>query len=552
MTSTEPKATPRSLNSSDAVIENGSDAGRASTEDSEAGSSSVRDFVTTFSWISTQLRHSVGLGRLGFISFLGLVGSIAMVLLGLSMLLIIQIAAPGDSINFRGLKLPEVSIPTLIALILGGGSVGAYTFYRSEQEASRAAIDLGEDLREQLVADLSRPMSRGWQSAADGPPKQVLLQVLVSGVREITMAAREVVRLVGPVAMLVAGFAILIYIDVIAFLMMLPVLALFALPLYKVNKSVSELNASLDESQNQAKDLVSKSIDAMIEGSEDGRMRGTASLRQGDQITHDRMLQPVRMRSMTLVLAAALLSVVLVIFLIRRPPGGDIPFFRFYAFIITIRLMVMAGQRVSAAFLQVTRRSPAVAKYCELREIIKNYRNERIERSQAEPLGDSITFLPNNDVPITIGKWQTMIVLVPKPPTRATSDEVLVALEHNLDQQGQPTELLGSSRTEVSGQVGTQSESYVASDKPGFNDAFPILVAVQADASEAVLASEAKFTIVVTQMPKAAWDKTLIEWQHLVTGVLVYAEGEILLGGSLEWARDNKDEILRALGREKK
>ena len=552
MTSTEPKATPRSLNSSDAVIENGSDAGQASTEDSEAGSSSVRDFVTTFSWISTQLRHSVGLGRLGFISFLGLVGSIAMVLLGLSMLLIIQIAAPGDSINFRGLKLPEVSIPTLIALILGGGSVGAYTFYRSEQEASRAAIDLGEDLREQLVADLSRPMSRGWQSAADGPPKQVLLQVLVSGVREITMAAREVVRLVGPVAMLVAGFAILIYIDVIAFLMMLPVLALFALPLYKVNKSVSELNASLDESQNQAKDLVSKSIDAMIEGSEDGRMRGTASLRQGDQITHDRMLQPVRMRSMTLVLAAALLSVVLVIFLIRRPPGGDIPFFRFYAFIITIRLMVMAGQRVSAAFLQVTRRSPAVAKYCELREIIKNYRNERIERSQAEPLGDSITFLPNNDVPITIGKWQTMIVLVPKPPTRATSDEVLVALEHNLDRQGQPTELLGSSRTEVSGQVGTQSESYVASDKPGFNDAFPILVAVQADASEAVLASEAKFTIVVTQMPKAAWDKTLIEWQHLVTGVLVYAEGEILLGGSLEWARDNKDEILRALGREKK
>ena len=507
----------------------------------------VHDFRSTFLWLMRGMFASVGLPRMMWISFQAFIGSIAMSVMSFAIIFIIRSAAPSDDASFRGLPIPDWPLPVMLSALLGGGMVGAFTFYRSEQQSSDASVAFGDYLRRRTVNSLNRPLTRGWQTALAGRPQQVVTQALVSGVREITMAARELIRLVGPISMFTATLAVLLILEPVITLLLVPVGLIFAVPVYFINKRMSGLNDSFDEAQELASKELNDSIEALLESGYTDRAEETIeAARMGDKVTHERMLEPIRLRAMSVVLTSFFAAAVLCLFLLRNGEG-DLDFLRLIIYVITLRLCSNAGQKMASTMINITRRASAIDRYRALETDLEAYRELRIDRLDSAEVPDAITVESAEGETLELRRGQTTVVVVPRPPSRATADELLIALERNCEANGDVYDLLGSARVFMGEDEFLSEQHVVGAAASDIQHRLRVVVGV--DVATAALDSGPAITIVVTHMPANAWDKALGEWDHLVSGVMAVVDGQVVRAGSLDWVGSNRKELLASLGR---
>lgn len=507
----------------------------------------IKDFWASLTWLVRGMTSTVGVLRMASISVQAFFGSVAVSIMTFAVILVIRSVAPnGTGSLFDELPVPELELAPMLAVILIGGSIGAYLLYRSERLASAAAVEFGDLLRHDVTRELNRPLSRGWQTALDGRPKQVLLQAIVAGVREITMAARETLRLVGPVSMFLGTGIVLFAIDPIVTLLIVPIAAIFSLPLYLVNRRMASLNESFDEAQVEASDQLAEAMEELLEQGHTERAQDLIdSARKGDNVTHARMLEPIRLRALSVVVTAFFAVVVLLLFVLRN--GEELDFLRMMIYIITMRLCASAVQRIAAAITGITRRATSIHRYRTLVEDLNNYRKNRIVRLTADDFPAQIDIVDSSGNALTLRRGSTTVLLVRRPPTRATADEALIMLEHNLDAQDLTCDLLGSTS------VATTEEDLLFEDYVVNGEAvdiqFPVNLSIGIDVGTAAMFGSNSINLVLTHMPAEAWDASLEDWEHLVTGVIAIADNEVKAVGSLDWARSNRKTVLASLGR---
>ncbi len=507
-------------------------------------------FRSTMRWLVSELLATVGRSRLLGTAALAAAGSAGISVSGFVVIAVIRISAPNatESLGTVGF-VPDWPLPVMFAIILTGGVTGAYLFYRSEREVSRAAIDFGGALRSRLVALIDDPGARGWQSIVADRPQKVLLQIAVSDVREITMAARETVRLIGPLSIVVFIVAILFVMEPLVTAVVLPLTVVAAIPLLLINRRLGLLNESFESAQGSTRDRISESAMDLERNGHEGRpVLGLASARLGDDFAHERILQPVRVRALATVATSFFIVIVLSIFIVRADADESVNFFRIIVYLICLRLVLGAGQKIAAALVSVTRRSLAIGRFRRFEEDLVDYCQERRIRAADSPMPNRLRLVYGDDR-LRIRKGQTTIVLVPRRPTIGLAEEILLTLEAALAPVAAgPIDLLGSARVTFGDQTLHEGALVAAMGEEEF-DVQPVHVAVQADVAEVASATTAAFTFVVTQLPGQLLQDALDQWSHLLSGVVVVTDGEIAMGGDVEWARSNRQAIQRALGR---
>lgn len=504
-------------------------------------------FVSAFRWLVSGLRNAVGTKRMMWIAFQTFIGSAAVSAMGYSTMLLIRLSIPGAERSLSGLPIPDVSLPVLYAGIIVGGIVGGLMFYRAEREASLASVDFGASLRSDLVRRLSRPMTRGWQTAVADTPQKVVLQVGVADVRECTMAAREVIRLIGPVTVFLITIPLLFVIEPVTSAVLIPVGLVVALPVLAITRRVDSLNQTFVANQDSTRELVASSVAELLD-SEPGEadLRGLASARLGDEVVHQRMLQPIRVRALTTITAALVVIIVLTLFLYQNEEG-EFNILRFIVYLVTFRLGTNAMHKMGTALVAITRRAISIERYRGLVGSIENYRASRIERAEGLELPDSIRLKTEQQNDVVLRRGKTYVVLVPRLPKLSSAEDVLVAFEEAIDDVDGAVDLLGAALIRR-GESNEPNQHFV-SDRDSGIPVLPIEVVVQGDVEKVAIEATADFTFVVSHLPAAVVAKSLDEWDHLIGGILVVDDGQVIIGGSTKWARKSRENIQAALGR---
>lgn len=503
-------------------------------------------FVSTLKWLVSGMISVNGVVRMLSIAFMAFVGSIAMSIMSFAIIFIIRSAAPSESDSFRGIPVPDLPLGVMLTALLVGGTIGSFLFYTAEQRASAAAIDYGDNLRARMLSSLNRPLSRGWQTAFDGKPQQVLTQTLVAGIRDITVASRDTVRLIGPSSMFVATLAALFFLEPAITAMIVPIGLVFAIPVYFINRRVQRLNASFEATQGEAADALKSSIEELLEG---GHSESVEQLREaaryGDQVTHDRMLEPIRIKSLTTVLSSFFAAAVLGLFVLRT--GDDeLNFMRLIVYVIVLRLCSNSVTKLAGLATNLARRSSAIDRYRKLEDELAAYRQHRIDRLDAAELPSSFEIEPQIGSPVRVASGKTIVVLVPRPPKRSSIDLLLLDLENHLDEQGITADLLGSARVYLGDEF--QNEQHVVGTT-ATQELHPLQVMANTDLTTAAMYSNGYKNVVVTNIAAKSWGKQLDDWDHLVSGVVVLVDNQFVCGGPLSWIRENRGVVLELLGR---
>lgn len=265
-----------------------------------------------------------------------------------------------------GLPFAQVPVGLMLIGIAVAGVLGGAVAVVSEIQVGRSAQLFGVHLRTQLAADLVGIEWEELEPEFTERPGAVANQVLVQGVREITLAAREVVRLVGPCTTLLVSAVVLIIVEPVAMIAMVIFAALSGWILLWQAGRTEALQRGFSESMDTNRLVVADGMAEVLDGNPHGLAVGLASAELGDRVSHERMLDPVRTRAVGLAATALLVSLVAVLFAVRSDSGEPIDILPLIVVLIALRLAGSAATRLAGSFSNVAKRSIAIDRYRRL------------------------------------------------------------------------------------------------------------------------------------------------------------------------------------------
>ena len=171
-------------------------------------------------------------------------------------------------------------------------------------------------------------------------------------------------------------------------------------------------------------------------------------------------------------------------------------------------------------------------------------RRQKLQKVEGIP--DTLEIHDPDGWTIELSKGSTAIVLTERAPTRSDADQFLVRLEDSVAEIGPPLNLLKNADV-IADPEETIDENHIVGIEA--DDVAPIRVLLDADVTSAVVSSSFQITFVLTARANKSWDGDLDEWAHLIDGVIVLRDGGIHYVCTLDWAADNRAELLSALGR---
>lgn len=340
----------------------------------DSDTASVARWWAQVRWIYQQLDRTVGRPRMLRVSFEAFLGSSAVGLLGFSTLFAIRQTAEPETGSIAGIEMPSLPLPVFLIAIMLLGVIGGWLFFIAERDTSATAVALGDTLRSELAEELASASRRGWPAGTDAKPVMVAHLTLVGSVREITLAAREVVRLPGPASMLLMSGIFLFAIEPVVTALLGPIALCIAGLFIVLNRRISAQNRQFDNALNDGRTDITEGVQALLaSGDASDFLSRLSSTQSADRALHDQMLEPMRMRAIGTAGTAAAGAGVLLLFVWQAADGETIDVFNVIIYLVVARLAVNAATRASSSILQVSRRTAAIDRYQTLRRELIQY-----------------------------------------------------------------------------------------------------------------------------------------------------------------------------------
>ncbi len=415
------------------------------------------------------------------IGFLEWFGSISAIVSLVSLLLVVRTLDTGRPLEFRGFELFSLEstggLWGFVAIVATIGIAGGLALIYAEQRAGKLAAKVISPLRSQLLAQVEDPKNADWKLRVDGRPEVHLHQVVVSDLRDVALAARMMLLILGPAATAVVAMTLMIGASWQLSLLAVPFGLLVAIPLRRRSDEAEELQRQLAVQRQEVRDLVvTPASPAEPSG---GRWdEAIERAEESDGTLHQILNSPARVRALN---QAALVACGAAALLVGRWFGIDVTML--ILFVFCLRFLLGALQRISGRVMAIARHGEAIDRYLSFQRLV-----------------DDIAAAPRRSrVPTTRGVQATIDVADPLPSfeipeidldAAEPSTEVVSILDRDLG---------GTIGESAAGGAGSAGASSAAEIHPVSTTVTPVEddITVMADDTTTTMASAVEDPVVI-------------------------------------------------------
>ncbi len=332
-------------------------------------------------------------------------------------------------------------------VLLAAGLLSAASLFAAECRLQALTRSHERFCLQRLLRIMADPYCRGWQDFVGPDRRRSLARLSRIGVRWTAFAFRDLVRLTLPVCAIVLGIFWLLHIDSALTLAMMPLPLLYLVPLYRINRSVSDCQrrfaASNDRARRGISLLLRRLSDASMPTASKTRwafrgLEGTDYERAMD-CYYDRMLAPTRMRLVNnAFLALGLFALLLYFGLDDR---GSAKWVDLAAYLAALRITVMGLRRCADILVNLSRFHPEFASYHHLIQGAAELKSKRLDRDGSADLSPPALRLRNRSAsplsgssdPLELFRGRPFWILTPNPPTQTDLEAIASRIEDSLE-----------------------------------------------------------------------------------------------------------------------
>ena len=353
----------------------------------------------------------------------------------------------GEPLHLGAITLPVMGGSTaavFASIIALTGIASAAMVYFGEWSIARLAMRYQRECHRRLFRIVSDPAYRGWASLVSGPADQAVKRLSGVKVRITALTVRRMVRGVMPVCMLLLAAGALIVTNWRLTLLLAPLGAIYAAPLYLINRGAAKAHRAHRTEAPRLKKSTDQRLKTVLRSraATDDKLDSASALLDSDQYDHAGMLffkrkligTQVQFLNTTLFVIAI---VVLFTYAAIQSGTPDWSWARLLLYLLALRFAVRGLQQTTATFARLSRFLPEYRDYIEFVGNAEAMRRRRAAgaHDRAE-LPETLTIQCRglDEVEsarrLKLRRPGPLWVLVPWKPIEVDLDTVIVHLEH--------------------------------------------------------------------------------------------------------------------------
>ncbi len=335
---------------------------------------------------------------------------------------------------------------TSIAVLGALGILGAIAMYAAEWQITRIAAAYQRKCAQRLLGIASSEEHLGWQALVDGSPRSALQKLLYSA-KITAFALRSILRVILPVIIVLISATALVIVDAMLTALLLPVLAVYLIPLYLVNRGVSRQQRAFKEISPRVKRQIGDGLRA-LDASETLEAKNQAAVSAFEGEAHDEAAtlfwkrrlanQRVQMVNMSFFIICLL---ALFVFFGLKTQSGERTWAEFLIFIVALRFVFYGVRKTTSRLVKLSRFLHEYRAYSEFIDEAEQLR--RTNETPARALPDALIFrcgkdgLWNSAPRLRLARGESAIVLVAQRTTAGMLEAVLARLSATLKERAE-------------------------------------------------------------------------------------------------------------------
>lgn len=339
--------------------------------------------------------------------------------------------------------------PAIAALAILG-VLGAIALYAAEWQIARIAAAYQRRCSLRLLRIAADPVYAGWQRLLDDAPR-FAIQRLNTSARITAFALRNLLRAILPIIVFIIAMAGLIYVDAALTGLLAPVLLVYLIPLYLINRGVARQQRAYKEAAPAAKRLLGDGL-RLLDSNQPADAKTEWARHAWDPAEHDRAarlfwkrrLANQRVQALNLVFFTVCLLGLFAFFGVKtQGPESERTWAEFLVFIVALRFMFFGVRQVTARLVKLSRFLPEYRAYSEFIDDAEALRS--LNQTPAAPLPDVLVFRCGregrwNSAPrLRVQRGEAVIVLTPHRVTHGMLEAAAARLSGALKE---PADLL--------------------------------------------------------------------------------------------------------------
>jgi len=430
-----------------------------------------------------------------------------------------------------------------IAALALMGVLGALALYAAEWQIARIAAAYQRKCSLRLLAIAADPRFAGWQGLVDDAPRWAI-QRLNSAARITAFALRNVLRGILPVIVFIIAAAALIGVDPGLTAMLAPLVLVYLVPLYFINRGVARQQRAYKEAAPQAKRLLGEGL-RLIDSGEPAEAKLDWAAVAWDPPEHEqaarlfwkRRLANQRVQALNLVFFTVCLLGLFGFFGVKtQAPEGERTWAEFLVFIVALRFVFYGVRQVTARLVKLSRFLPEYRAYTEFVDEAEGIRAGNA-RGGAAALPDVLVFRCGRDgqwgsVPrLRMQRSQSVVVLTPHRVTHGMLEAAAVRMAGALKE---PADILR--RSNLLAQSADSVDAIVSADREtSIGDSGGERMAPRADSGR----GRYRFIIVDDAREALQLLEEIDRDGGSAAGVAVLEDRDIIACGDREWLAAN-------------
>lgn len=409
----------------------------------------LRDYLGHIGWIAADAVHRWP-GRIVVVTLLNLLGIAATVAtFGGLILYARHLEAGDDPLRLLGLEVTLRDDPTFLAayaaLIAGVGLLAGAAVYYGEWFIARLTMRYQHRCTARLLRIAADPGFRGWAALLDPPARLAISRMAGIPLRLTAFAFRNMLQAILPACTFVVAAIVLVAVDPWLTLLLVPILAVYLVPLYFVNRGVARLHKAYMSTAPDARRNLSEGWRLLVD-------TGATPERKAEWIERDfdrdaqqtsallfwkRKLSVARVQWVNTSFFVLCLIGLFIYFGVETQ-RGDRTWAEFLAFVVALRFAFGGVRQTTANFIKLSRFLPEYRAYIDFVEDAEAMKRERLASPQREePLPDPIVIrcgrggLWESAARLRIPRGGVVWILTADDPSEAELDALAVTLEEH-------------------------------------------------------------------------------------------------------------------------
>lgn len=349
----------------------------------------------------------------------------------------------GKAIDLYGLRIEHLGETGTLAILAGGiallGVLSAGLLYLAQWLIERIAAAHQMRNTARLLRVVTDRAYRGWPMLVEGDPRRTVLHMATTGLRMTGLSVIALLQMILPIAVFAASAIALVVIDPIVTLCLLPVAAIYLLPLLLINRGVVRLQKRVAEATAASRQAIDAGLRLVIDASPAEAIRQSWAAHALDDPEHiqaarllsHRRLSVQRIQAAnTVVFVLAILG--LLMFFGQATQAGERTWAEFLMYLVALRFLVGAIRQVTAKFIRLSRFHGAYRAYTEFIDDAEALKAALAAQPAPEPMEKIVIRAPDeamfeSDPRLRLTPGQHAWLLSPDRPTHAVMQRLLAA-----------------------------------------------------------------------------------------------------------------------------